>query len=354
MKTCVVLFGLALVVPIFGKAHPQHFGNIHQRFQSSSQSSVPATPTSSTAPTAVSSSYSGTPSPESSGTTPSGFGSGLGLSPNCYRPNGVAMGWLPAGVNISTIQDQVDASQGPCTYGNYAQITSTTSMPDSEMDTQAMPASLQGAVYVIALQPFIPFNQVSPSAVNASMNKLLAEGSEVIWLRLAHEMDWYSDMNYLNTDPSVKYHGSYDEFKAMWQAIATTVDRSRVKMFWTPVGPFKAGDTVDTLDANWFPGGEFVDIVGLDAYGQLYNGNETTFEIRMKDFCAKYPDHPVHLGETGWLQGGSADQKEYWLGQVTAKETLEICPNYVGKYLPSHRGYMFMGDVLHATSFSIS
>ena len=263
------------------------------------------------------------------------------------------MGWLPAGVNISTIQDQVDSSQGPCTYGNYAQITSTTSMPDSEMDTQAMPDSLQGAVYVIALQPFIPFNQVSASAVNASMNKLLAEGSEVIWLRLAHEMDWYSDTNPLNTDNSVKYHGSTDDFKAMWQNIANTVDRSRVKMFWTPVGPFKAGDTVKTTNDLWFPGGEHVDIVGLDAYGQLYNGVETTFEIRLKDFCALYPDHPVHLGETGWLQGGSAAQKEYWLGQVTSTNTTEICPNYVGECLPSHRGYMVMGDVLHTTSFSM-
>ena len=263
------------------------------------------------------------------------------------------MGWLPAGVNISTIQDQVDSTQGPCTYGNYAQITSTSSMPDSEMDTQAMPDSLQGAVYVIALQPFIPFNQVSASAVNASMNKLLAEGSEVIWLRLAHEMDWYSDTNPENTDDSVKYHGSTDEFKAMWQNIANTVDRSRVKMFWTPVGPFKAGDTVNTTNALWFPGGEHVDIVGLDAYGQLYNGVETTFEIRLKDFCALYPDHPVHLGETGWLQGGTAAQKEYWLGQVTSTNTTEICPNYVGECLPSHRGYMVMGDVVHTTSFSM-
>ena len=330
MKTCVVLFGLALVVPIYGKAHPQHGGYIHQRFH---DGLVGRAPTTSAAPTAVSSSLSGTPSPESSGTT--SWGTDLGLSPDCYRPNGIAMGWLPAGVNISTIQDQVDSSQHACTYGNYAQITSTTSMPDSEMDAQAMPSSLQGAVYVIALQPFIPFNQVSASAVNASMNKLLAEGSSVIWLRLAHEMDWYSDSNYLNTDPTVKYHGTTDEFKAMWQDVANTVDRDRVKMFWTPVGPFKAGDTVDTLNANWFPGGEYVDIVGLDAYGQLYDGEETTFEIRMSAFCAKYPDHPVHLGETGWLQGGTAAQKQYWLEQVTSKNTTEICPNYIGAYLPN-------------------
>ena len=363
MKTSVLLFGLALVVPIYGKAHPQALGGLHQRFHRSLQSvpatssspaaTVAGTPTSSTAPTVASSSSSGTSSPESSGTTASGWGSGLGLSSNCYRPNGIAMGWLPAGVNISSIQDQVDSSQVACTYGNYAQITSTTTMPDSEMDTQAMPDSLQGAVYVIALQPFIPFNQVSPSAVKASMDKLLAEGSEVIWLRLAHEMDWYSDTNPLNTDPSVKYIGSTDEFKAMWKAVANAVDRSRVKMFWTPVGPFKAGDTINTTDANWFPGGEYVDIVGLDAYGQLYDGNETTFEIRMKDFCAKYPDHPVHLGETGWLQGGTAAQKEYWLEQVTSKDALDICPNYVGECLPSPRGYMVMGDVLHATSLSI-
>ena len=248
------------------------------------------------------------------------------------------MGWLPDDVEIMTIQDQVGPPHGPCTYGNYAQITSATSMsgPDAQMDLTAMNTSLHGAIYIIALQPYIPFSQVSASAVAASMNKLLAQGPEIIWLRLAHEVNWYIDTNYLNTDPTVKYHGTTAEYKTMWQEVAKAVDRSRVKMFWSLIPPFAPGDTVDTMDAEWFPGSEYVDIVGLDAYGEILSGEQSTFEFQMGAFCKKYPDIPVALAETGWLQGGSAEQKTFWLEQISAKETLEVCPQYIGKSLLCH------------------
>lgn len=238
-----------------------------------------------------------------------------------------------------TIQKQVSSTHGPCTYGNYAQITAATSMsaPNLQMDAQAMPSSLQGAVYDIALQPFIPFSEVSPSAVNASMQRILAKGPEIIWLRLAHEMNWYIDTNPVNTDPTVKYHGTTAEFKAMWQAVAKAVDRSRVKMFWSAAPPFTASETVDTIDADWFPGSEYVDIVGLDAYGETWNGVQATFESQMGAFCKKYPHIPVALAETGWLNGGTAAEKEYWLEQISAKETLDVCPQYIGESILNHR-----------------
>ena len=347
MKTCVALLLLALIAPIHGKAHPRR----HHRFHSSSEygptassssvsSAFIAGPTGSPIPVQnITSPLSNSTTPLSNDTSP---GSGVGLSPNCYRPNGVPMGWLPDGVDIMTIQNQVNSFHGPCTYGNYAQITSATSMttPISQMDSQAMPSSLHGAIYNIALQPFIPFSEVSASAVAASMNKILAEGPQIIWLRLAHEMNWYIDTNTINTDPTVKYHGTTDEFKTMWQEVAKAVDRSRVKMFWSPIPPFKPGDTVDTLDADWFPGSEYVDIVGLDAYGQLWNGEPATFEQQMGAFCGKYPDIPVALGETGWLQGGTAEQKEFWLGQVTGKDALKACPQYIGESLVDDGRYV--------------
>ncbi len=75
----------------------------------------------------------------------------------------------------------------------------------------------------------------------------------------------YIDTNPLNTDSTNKYHGTTAEFKAMWTAVAKAVDRSKVKMFWSPVGPFKAGDTIATLNNDWYPGDDVVDLVGLDA-----------------------------------------------------------------------------------------
>ena len=246
------------------------------------------------------------------------------------------MGWLPNDVNIMTIQNQIDPSHGPCTYGNYAHITSATSMsgPDSEMEAQALPSTLHGAVYNLALQPLIPFSQVSASAIAASLNKILAHipPTTIIWLRLAHEVNWYIDTNPHNTDPRIRYHGSPTDFKTMWRAVATTIDRARVKMFWSPVGPFGNGETLDTLHEEWFPGDSYVDLVGLDAYGQDIGGQWTTFEKQMGAFCQQYPHLPVALGETGWLHGGSKAQKEFWLREVSSKDTLRVCPQYVGEY----------------------
>ena len=38
----------------------------------------------------------------------------------------------------------------------------------------------------------------------------------------------------------------------------------------------------------------------------------------------------MHLGETGWQQGGTPDQKKYWLEQVSSPAALARCPNYMG------------------------
>ena len=378
MKSFLAIIAFALVAPIYGKAHPWAGG--HKRFHSlkgpavlkssvsasavlagatgSVQTIYPLRLNDTTSPlngtssslnetsssvNGTSSSVNGTSSSVNGTSSKAPPGVHIGLGENCYRPNGVPMGWLPDSVNISTIQNKVNSDYKPCTYGNYAQITSTSSMaqPNSQMDSQGMPSSLKGAIYTIALQPFIPFAEVSASSVNASMNELLAEGPEIIWLRLAHEMNWYTNTNPINTDTSVSYVGTPAEFKTMWQSVASAVDRSRVKMFWSAVPPYKQGDTIDTLDAMWFPGEEHVDIVGLDAYGEVLNGEQVTFDFHMKEFCAKYPTIPVALAETGWLNGGSAEQKQYWLKQVSSADTMKTCPQYIGESPLDSASYIF-------------
>ena len=118
-------------------------------------------------------------------------------------------------------------------------------------------------------------------------------------------------------------------------------------MFWSAVPPFAPGDTVETLNTEWFPGSEYVDIVGLDAYGEILSGEQTTFETLMGAFCALYPDIPVALAETGWLNGGTVEEKEYWLGQVSAKETLDVCPQYIGKS-PTSQAFLLVFGIHRA------
>ena len=126
------------------------------------------------------------------------------------------------------------------------------------------------AILSLSLQPFIPFKQVSAERIAKEMNALLAmkpQGRQgVIWLRFAHEMNWYIDTNKVHHGPT-NYHGTAEELRTLWRDIARRVDRNRVKMFWSPniqVPP----DTLVDVGEKWWPGEEYVDIVGLDVYPQ--------------------------------------------------------------------------------------
>lgn len=62
------------------------------------------------------------------------------------------------------------------------------------MGSSASKSARAGTVLTIALQPLIPFSQVDASKVAASMENVLSKGPEVVWLRFAHEMNWYSEL----------------------------------------------------------------------------------------------------------------------------------------------------------------
>jgi len=80
------------------------------------------------------------------------------------------------------------------------------------------------------------------------MKKLLTKGPPIVWLRLAHEVNWlaitspiptadpltsprYIETNPKNTDKSNKYHGSPQDFKTMWQNVYNAIDHSTTKLF---------------------------------------------------------------------------------------------------------------------------
>lgn len=124
------------------------------------------------------------------------------------------------------------------------------------------------------------------------------------------------------------YYGTHEEFKTLWKNIAKAVDRAKVKMFWSPNGAVPP-DTIVSIGDDWWPGDEYVDLVGMDGYPT----SEKSFADVFGEFCDTYStakNLPFALGETGWLNGGADEQKKYWLGQVSSAAALERCPNYLG------------------------
>lgn len=86
----------------------------------------------------------------------------------------------------------------------------------------------------------------------------------------------------------------------------------QVKMFWSPNSA-----SSDELK-QWFPGADYVDIVGID----IYPSSGATFDDTYGDFYdafAKGYNKPFAIGETG-SKSYDHNSKEEWLAQLTSAD----------------------------------
>ena len=178
-----------------------------------------------------------------------------------------------------------------------------------------------------AIMPRIRFNQFSVelcAQIAATMRKFTDSGVHV-WLRFAHEMNWYVVDKFKydkgTTDFDTVYFGTPAEFIQAWRMLAEAVkDNGAVKMFWCP----NEGDNIDP----WWPGPDFVDIVGLDVYPR---GKSKTLQNITRPFHDMYAlghNKPFALGETG-VRGSNTDFKIWWLNQLVSSDTKKALPNYI-------------------------
>ena len=205
------------------------------------------------------------------------------------------------------------------TYGWYAQITG------NGFDGQQFLAIkddivASGAVFVASVMPYIDFSAVTPDVASqvAAVMKQFTDAGVTVWLRYAHEMNYYV------TDGT--YKGDAGAFVESWKNIynAACKDNDKVACFWSPN---QAGNPASDL-ASWWPGEEFVDLVGIDCYptkdddtssgalfDKLYGG--------FYDAFSKPYGLPFAIGETG----ANAEKKEAWLKTLVGQK--EKYPNYV-------------------------
>ena len=112
------------------------------------------------------------------------------------------------------------------------------------------------------------------------------------------------------------------EFIAAWQRVHDAVaNNPKILMFWCP-----NSDSVANIE-GWFPGADYVDIVGIDVYpaepgatfASVYGDFYSAFAQRYnKHFC---------IGETGVYEGGSVAGKEDWIQQL-ANTNVSAYPCY--------------------------
>ena len=69
------------------------------------------------------------------------------------------------------------------------------------------------------------------------------------------------------------------EIKFGETSIAKAVDRSKVRMFWSPNGAVPP-NTIASIGSDWRPGADYVDIVGMNNYPE----SEQTFSDAFGEF----------------------------------------------------------------------
>jgi hypothetical protein len=203
-------------------------------------------------------------------------------------------------------------------YGWYAQITPS-GFDGHQLLAVKDDVVASGAVFIASVMPRINFNQITPAIAQqvAAVMKQFTDAGVEVWLRFAHEMNWYVKDG--------TYHGSPTDFITAWKNIhaANCAGNDKVKCFWSP-----NQEAVGKL-AAWWPGPETVDIVGIDCYpkaGSDVSGN-TLFTNLYQEFYDTYSaayDLPFAIGETG----AGAGLKEGWLKQLVSQDRARY-PNYV-------------------------
>lgn len=248
----------------------------------------------------------------------------LGFPDDTLKTNCVSIGFLPSEgdansprYTMADINSKLGAKSA--TYGWYAQITSDGFSGQQFLNIKDDIVS-SGAVFVASVMPYIDFSAVTPDIANqvASVLKQFTDAGVTVWLRYGHEMNYYV------TDGT--YKGDAGSFVQSWKNIynAACKDNDKIACFWSPN---QAGNPASDLQ-SWWPGEEFVDLVGIDCY-PTKNDDTSSSDLFDKlyggfyDAFSKPYGLPFAIGETG----AGAGQKGAWL--KTLVEQKERYPLYV-------------------------
>lgn len=172
--------------------------------------------------------------------------------------NGIYWGWNPDienGTNLTMINKAT--SMKASTYGIFSQITNASSYDGHQLLNRFDEIKSTGAVLIANIMPTgLKFSEVGPSiaADIAAVVQTFTDAGVEVWVRFAHEMNYYASTGY--------YEGTSAEFLSAWYNVSEAlVGIDNCLLFWSP------NNVKDvTLLDEWWPGSDYVQIVGLDQY----------------------------------------------------------------------------------------
>ncbi|KAF3073148.1 hypothetical protein CFAM422_005132 [Trichoderma lentiforme] len=245
-----------------------------------------------------------------------------GLPTNCVYVNNIAFGALPSdgepGQSPQYSMAQLNSALGAkiCGYGWYSQVSSS-SYDGSQLKAVMSDVVSSGAVFQPAVMPTLPlgsFTASTASQIASVLEQFTSQGVEV-WLRFGHEMNYYLSVG--------TYSGTAAQFVNAWKLMAAAVaGNDKIKMWWSPNN---VGNNVGSV-AQYWPGAEYVDLVGVDCYpsGSI---SSSTFGSCYQSFYNTYSaayNIPFAIGETGYCGSSGADD---WLSAIMNPPS--GYPNYI-------------------------
>lgn len=306
---------------------------------SNSGSSGSTSVTGATAALASASASASASSSNSSTVSSSGGSDVSGLGSSFLSKNGIYWGFLPDDADAGgTRETMVDINSWISTksafYGWYAQAQSGTTFDGSQLLAVLDDVKASGAIFQPAVMPTGGWEGLTASdnsqavAIANVMKQFTDQGIEV-WLRFAHEVNWYQT--------SGTYTGTAADFQAGWAAVSAAIDEIApdVKMFFTP----NVASSESTYD-EYYPTSGRVDIVGIDYYPSSIG----TFVNTMKSFHDKYTSDTIKfaLGETGYGQSADIATKLQYVEEITSAATTAALPNFIGaSWFNYQKGYDF-------------
>lgn len=178
-----------------------------------------------------------------------------------------------------------------------------------------------GAVLIASLMPNITWTEVNPglcSAVASFFEDTFTSQNTTVWLRFAHEVNYYASDG--SNDKPNTYPGgvNYGEFMQAWACMYDAVkSNDKIYMYWSPNWVQNSTDL-----EPWFPPVEQVQIVGVDYYPNCDDGLPS-FDDSYSDFYNTFasPNNLTFaIGETGTKlkdeTSAPIDQREAWLKTV--------------------------------------
>ncbi|PLW27215.1 hypothetical protein PCANC_00141 [Puccinia coronata f. sp. avenae] len=259
----------------------------------------------------------------------------FGLNADHQLHDRIYLGFLPdVGDKGGTRQtmSQLNSALGKtsATYGWYGQAVSGTLFDGSQLLAVLDDVKASKAVFQLQGWKGLTSSENSQAVAIAKVMKKFTDQGIPVWLRFAHEMNWYQ------TDGT--YAGTAADFKEGWATVSAACKSiaPNMKMWWSPnvasVASYAAYAPDDMSTVN---------LVGIDFYPKnLSTGKE--FVDTMQAFHDKYAvdGRKFAIGETGLGFAGTSADWFSWLSQVTSASA--VMKNYVAStWFNYYKGYNF-------------